>query len=114
MIGRVFRAMLLGGVAAALSCDGDPTEPPLPWPANLARAFELPAAEGVFAYSRISPDGRYLAYSAEARDIVSGTGRAQIVTVVDLADSTVLFREPGIDAYWSLDGERIIYLSFND
>lgn len=105
---------LLACLAALLACDGHTTEPPRPWPSNLARVYQLPAAEGVFAYSRISPDGRYLAYAAESRDIVSGTGRAQTVTVVDLADSTVLFRELGIDAYWSLDDERIIYLSFAD
>ena len=29
--------------------------------------------------------------------------------VVDLATQKILFSEDGIDAYWSLDGQRVIY-----
>jgi WD40 repeat protein len=79
---------------------------------SIARA--LADDEGVFAYSRISPNSRFLAYASESRSIVSGTGRSQEIVVVDLIDGTEVFREPGIDAYWSPDGERMIYLSFAD
>ncbi len=74
------------------------------------RVHALDPAEGVFAYARISPDGRYLAYAAETR---AGTRRGpqRTVTVVDLRTRTLLFTEPGIDAYFSPDGERMIYLS---
>jgi hypothetical protein len=100
------------GLALAFGCTS--TDVVAPWPATFQRVYELRSDEGVFAYSRISPDGRFLAYASEARGIVSGTGRSQIVTVVDLTDGSVLFREPGIDAYWSPDGERMIFLSFRD
>ena len=74
------------------------------------RVYDLPPEQGVFAYSRISPDGRYLAYAAEARE---GTRNRLVrtVTVVDLKTRQILFTEPGIDAYFSTDGERMIYLS---
>ena len=76
------------------------------------RVYPLAADEGVFAYSRISPDGRYLAYASEMPN-PTGRGRvSQTVTVVDLRDRTVLFTEPGIDAYFSTDGERMIWLSY--
>jgi hypothetical protein len=100
------------GLALAFACTS--TDVVAPWPETLQRVYELRSDEGVFAYSRISPDGRFLAYASEARGIASGTGRSQIVTVVDLNDGSVLFRELGIDAYWSPDGERMIYLSFRD
>lgn len=87
------------------------------------RAYPLSPTEGVFAYSRISPDGNYLAYASLAYDVTrprpqssenlygpSGTVTSQgTVTVVDLRAGKVLYTERGIDAYWSLDGERIIY-----
>src|SRR5687767_6912684 len=79
---------------------------PVPQPQPL---YELKPAEGVFAYSRISPDGHALAYASEARD--AGGGLQRTVTVVDLRTRTVLFTEPGIDAYWSPDGRRMIYLA---
>jgi WD40-like Beta Propeller Repeat len=100
------------GLAFAFGCTS--TDVVAPWPATLQRVHELRSDEGVFAYSRISPDGRFLAYASEARGIVSGTGRSQIVTVVDLTNGSVVFREPGIDGYWSPDGERMIFLSFRD
>jgi hypothetical protein len=73
------------------------------------RVLQLKPEEGVFAYARISPDGRTLAYASEYR---SRNGVTQTVTVVDLKDKKVLFTEAGIDAYWSNDGQRMIYLSF--
>ena len=98
--------------AVVLACTS--TDVVAPWPSNLHRVHELGGDEGVFAYSRISPNGRFLAYSSEARGIPSGSGRAQVVTVVDLAGHGVVFSEPGIDAYWSPDGQRMIYLSYRD
>ncbi len=69
------------------------------------RVLALAPSEGVFAYARISPDGRYLAYASERDD-----GRT--VTLVDHTTRRVLFTEPGIDAYFSTDGDRFIYLSY--
>ena len=55
--------------------------------ASFTRAYELAPQEGVFAYSRISPDGRLLAYASE----VNVRGRInQTVTVVDLTSKAVL------------------------
>jgi WD40 repeat protein len=71
--------------------------------------YALRPDEGVFAYARISPDGRALAYASETRG--ARTRPTRTVTVVDLSDRTILFTEPGIDAYWSTDGQRMIYLS---
>jgi hypothetical protein len=82
---------------------------PRPPGPRFEKVYPLKPEEGVFAYSRISPDGRYLAYASEIR---VGGGVSQTVTVVDLKDKKVLFTEPGIDAYWSHDGKRMIYLSF--
>ena len=91
---------------------------------DFTRAYTLQPAEGVFAYSRISPDGNFLAYASLTYDtnrprqqsnenLYAAPGTATnmgTVTVVDLKAGKVLFTERGIDAYWSLDGERIIYL----
>lgn len=89
------------------------------------QAHALSTTEGVFAYSRISPDGRYLAYASQAFDTTRpGSGRQHpenlygpagpitntSVVVVDLQTKAELFKETGIDAYWSLDSERIIYV----
>ncbi len=68
------------------------------------KVYPLQAGEGVFAYARISPDGRTLAYASQMANRTTQT-------VVELSDSKVLFTEPGIDAYWSLDGRRMIYLA---
>jgi hypothetical protein len=74
-----------------------------------ARAYALAPAEGVFAYSRISPDGKLLAYASEG---ASPLGRfSRTIKVVRLATGEILFSEPGIDAYWSTDGRRMIFLS---
>jgi hypothetical protein len=72
---------------------------------SYVRVYDLQPAEGVFAYSRISPDGNTLAYASE------GPSGRRTVTVVDLPTKKVVFAEPGIDAYFSPDGERMIYLS---
>lgn len=72
------------------------------------RVYALGPAEGVFAYSRISPNGHYLAYAAEARE-GSTRNLERTVTLVDLRTKKVLFSDAGIDAYFSPDGERMIY-----
>lgn len=90
---------------------------------TFTQAYPLAATEGVFAYSRISPDGNYLAYASQAFDTTRpgrrsaenlygplGAVTSQTVTVVDLRTSKVLFTERGIDPYWSLDDERVIFL----
>lgn len=76
------------------------------------RVYPLQPEEGVFAYARISPDARFLAYASETRDKERPRTVTQTVTVVDLRTRKILFTEPGIDAYWSNDGKRMIYLSF--
>jgi hypothetical protein len=110
------RGIVLGLASLALVGFGAQTP-------TFTRAYPLAATEGVFAYSRISPDGRYLAYAAMTYDTnrprpqssenlygPAGTvTNPGTVTVIDLRTSKVLFTERGIDAYWSLDGERIIY-----
>jgi hypothetical protein len=75
------------------------------------KIFPLKSNEGVFAYARISPNGRYLAYASEMPS-PTGRGITQTETVVDLKDQRVLFSEPGIDGYFSNDNERMIFLSF--
>ena len=75
------------------------------------KIFPLKPNEGVFAYARISPNGRYLAYASEMPN-PAGRGITQTETVVDLKDQRVLFTEPGIDGYFSNDNERMIFLSF--
>src|SRR5258706_7481651 len=75
------------------------------------RVYPLKPNEGVFAYARISPTGRQLAYASETPN-PAGRGIIQTVTVVDLKDQRVLFTEPGIDAYFSNDSQRMIFLSF--
>ncbi|HST58430.1 MAG TPA: hypothetical protein VLK84_07080 [Longimicrobium sp.] len=80
--------------------------------ARLERVYALRADEGVFAYARISPDGRTLAYASEIHPADQPGRIVQTVTVADLPSGRVLFSEPGIDAYWSVDGRRMIYQSF--
>ena len=75
------------------------------------KIFPLQANEGVFAYARISPSGRFLAYASEMPN-PSGRGITQTETVVNLKDRSVVFTEPGIDGYFSNDNERMIFLSF--
>jgi hypothetical protein len=71
----------------------------------------LKPEEGVFAYSRISPDGKTLAYASEIQSPTNPRGVVQTVTLVDLATKKIIFEEPGIDPYWNDDGSRMIYSS---
>jgi hypothetical protein len=75
------------------------------------KLFALKSNEGVFAYARISPNGRYLAYASQM-PVGSSRGITQTETVVDLKDQKVVFEEAGIDGYFSNDSERMIFLSF--
>ena len=75
------------------------------------RVYPLRPEEGVFAYARITPDGRQLAYASELKDPARNNRIVQTVTVVDLPSQKIQFTEEGIDAYWSLDGKRMIYSS---
>lgn len=73
----------------------------------LHEVFELPDSQQVFAYSRISPDGRYLAYTTERK-------RRQpenVLQIVELSTRKVVFEEKGEDAYWSPDGKKFIFVS---
>jgi hypothetical protein len=81
--------------------------PPAP---TFERIYSLQPAEGVFAYARIAPDGKALAYASVTTNSL-GPGMTPTVTVVNLPARKVVFREPGIDAYWSNDGLRVIYRS---
>ena len=72
----------------------------------------VPKTETVFAYSRISPDGRYLAYTSER--IASSGIPVRRVRVLDVRTGRIEFQEEGLDAYWSPDGSRLIYLSLLD
>jgi WD40-like Beta Propeller Repeat len=82
-----------------------PSQEPAP---GFTRILGLAPEEGVFAYARISPDGQNLVYASEVNN-PAGPGRLRAVTIVDLASRKTLFTERGIDAYWSPDGQRIIY-----
>jgi hypothetical protein len=73
-----------------------------------SRVWALQPREGVFAYARISPDGRKLVYASQL-PAQPASSRVWTEVLVDLATNTILFTEPGIDAYWSIDGTRIIY-----
>jgi hypothetical protein len=96
-------AVVLVTLSAARQADAQP---------HFDRILELPPAAGVFAYARISPDGRRLAYAVEAKDPNRRRPMSQEIVVSDLQTGAVLFSEPGIDPYWSPDGDRIIYESF--
>jgi hypothetical protein len=75
------------------------------------KVLPLKTGESVFAYARISPDGRYLSYASQMPN-PAGRGITQTETIVDLKDQSVVFEEPGIDGYFSNDNQRLIYLSF--
>jgi hypothetical protein len=72
------------------------------------RIHALKPKEGVFAYARISPDGSRLVYASQMSARV-GAPRMWTETLVDLTTKQVILNEPGIDAYWSVDGTRLIY-----
>lgn len=85
--------------------------PSTPAGVSFERLLPLKAGEGVFAYARISPSGRYLAYASEM-PAPDGKGITQTETIISLPDRRVMFAEPGIDGYFSNDNERLIFLSF--
>lgn len=116
----LLRAAGIGLVLAVVSAAA---QSPGPAPA-FTRAHALSSTEGVFAYSRISPDGNFLAYASQAFDTTrtrerspenlygpAGVITSQTVTIVDLRTGKSLFTERGIDPYWSLDNERVIFLA---
>lgn len=105
MNGRIVPAMAVLLFLAASSGSARTTA------VTFEKIFPLKANEGVFAYARISPNGRYLAYASEMPS-PTGRGITQTETVVDLKDQSVVFSEPGIDGYFSNDNERMIFLSF--
>lgn len=76
------------------------------------RVHTLKPKEGVFAYARISPDGKRLVYASQM-SARSGAPRMWTETLVDLTTKKVVLSEPGIDAYWSTDGTKIIYAGNN-
>jgi hypothetical protein len=78
---------------------------------SYVKVHEFAPDEGVFAYARVSPDGRFLAYASQDRAAPLPAPQGQLIKLVDLQTKQVLFTERGIDAYWSLDGSRFIYLS---
>jgi thiol-disulfide isomerase/thioredoxin len=78
---------------------------------TFTQILPLKPEEGVFAYSRISADGKLLSYASERR--VNGT-ILRTANVVELATKRLLFSEPGVDAYWSPDGAHLIYLSVGE
>jgi hypothetical protein len=62
--------------------------------------------EIVFAYSRISGDGRFLVYSSEPS---SPRPTRRVLRVHDLETHKVIYQDDGIDGYWSPDGTRLVY-----
>jgi hypothetical protein len=74
---------------------------------SLQRLWET-NGESVFAYSRISGDGRYLAYSFTG-EAAGSADDARRLRVVDLSTREPIFEDFGIDGYWSPDGSRLIY-----
>lgn len=108
----MIRPLVILSIGVLVTSAHEPDRPALlqPQGPTFERVLALDTGVGVFAYSRISPDGRFLAYAAETRTGVRNR-LERTITVVDLRDGRVLFTEPGIDAYFSPDGERMIYLS---
>ena len=98
---RILTVVLLG---AGLAVDGSAARQRLP---TVKPIYPLSSGEGVFAYSRISPNGRLLVYTSETKPASGGLGLNRTVTVVDLEARRVLFAELGVDAYWSTDGDRM-------
>ena len=78
---------------------------------SIRQILPLQAAEGVFAYARISPDGRFLAYASETTSTTNAPEIQRTIRVVELASRRIVFSERGIDAYWSPDGHRVVFLS---
>jgi hypothetical protein len=96
--------------ALAMTCAACDIQQRVEAAARIARVYPLAPREGVFAYSRISPDGTHLAYSSEAPAARPGEAPLRTVRIVDLATKQVVFERQGIDAYFSPDGRRAIFL----
>jgi len=90
--------------SAVIDADVSPT---------LRRIYELGPTEGVFAYARIAPSGHLLAYASQlpSPSTLNPNRIVESVRVVDLRNQKTVFQELGVDAYWSPDGRRLIYLS---
>jgi hypothetical protein len=99
---RIIRLLVVLSAAAFLQAQGPVRVP------HYEPVYTLKPKEGVFAYARISPDGKRLAYASQINARPTNQ-RAWTVTVVDLSTQKTLLSEPGIDAYWSNDGTRLIY-----
>jgi hypothetical protein len=103
----VMCALVEGGVLGLVASPAVPSSTvPI-----FTKVYPLKAEEGVFAYARISPDGRRLVYASEMPDKPGSKVIKRTVILVDLKTQTILFTDPGIDAYWSNDGMRMIYRS---
>ena len=75
----------------------------------LVRIHDLDSEERVFAYSRISPDGRLLAYTSERQRRDGSADR--MVKVINIQTKSAVFAESGIDPYWSPAGDRLVFIS---
>jgi WD40 repeat protein len=98
-------ALLMLTLAGWSAQSKHPTNP------TFQKVYPLGPREGVFAYARIGPDGRYLAYASQASSQLKPGALTQTVTLVNLSTKRIEFTEPGIDAYFSPDGRRMIFLS---
>jgi hypothetical protein len=101
----VLKSTLVAAAAAAILFQSPRAGVP-----RFEQVYPLAPSEGVFAYARISPDGKTLAYASEYSERPGGMTE-RTIRVVQLASRKILFTEPGIDAYWSNDGRRMIFLS---
>lgn len=99
----ICRSLLLAAAVATWNCDASNS--------TTAKLYPLAEKETVFAYSRISPNGRFLAYTSEPNGNTKPEIIERVVRVVDLASNDIVFSEPGIDPYWSPDGSNLIYVS---
>ena len=104
-----WRATLSACMAAAIACGGIRLPRPPQANTRIDRVYALQNGETVFAYARISPDGRKLAYSSETRDSTAVDGYQRTVRVIDLKTQQIVFDEHGIDGYWSPDSTRLIF-----
>ncbi len=57
---------------------------------KLEHVYELKPGEGVFAYARLTPDGRYLAYASQGKD-ANGRQLPNLETIVDLTTKKTIF-----------------------
>ena len=101
-----FTSVVIAISIAALSGTQTPAQNPTP---RYSQIHALKPREGVFAYARISPDGKKLVYASRVNARDPGSPLGYVETLVDLATGNIEFSEAGIDAYFSLDGKRMIY-----